>query len=219
MKYILSVFCLFFATLGYTQKFSFLPEAGLLMTQIDGDKLQGYHKTGVLIGIGTHYSLSSDFILAIKTSFYRQGSARKDRFQEKNPDGIQLEMGLSTVGLELSAMYAPIDRSFFFGGGLVHHQILDYDYNIVDNVISGPPRILEPTVVSSSFNNVKFFLGWSFATSYRFTIAYEKSFTDILQENFFNIERLRPYHLAFTLSYELNPIKRKKSKRKKVRSK
>jgi len=184
---------------------------------MDGDKLQGYDKTGLLLGIGTHYALAQDFNLAVKTTFYSQGSARRDRFQDKLKDGLQLEMGLNTIGLELSIMYAPIDRSFFLGTGLVHHRILDYDYNIVDNVISGPPRILDPETVAGSFNNLKFFIGWSFAKVYRFTIAYESGFTDILQEDFFNISRLRPYHLAFTLSYELNPVERKKKKKKKTR--
>lgn len=199
------------------QKFSFLPEAGLLFSQIDGDKLNGFHKTGVIIGIGTHYALSDQFNLGIKTSFFRQGSARKDPFQEKLPDGIQLEMGLSTVGLEFSMMYSPLGNSLFFGAGLVHHQILDFDYNIVDNRISGPERILDAEFVNSSFNNVKFFLGWSFLTSYRFTISYERSFSDILNTDFFNIARLRPYHMAFTFSYELNPVKKGKSKKKKTR--
>lgn len=189
------------------------------MTQIDGDKLQGFHKTGFLAGIGTHYPLSNSIKLAIKTSYYSQGSSRKDPFQDKLPEGIQLEMGLSTVGLELSTMFAPIDRSFFFGVGMVHHQILNFDYKIVDNVINGQARMLDATTVGSSFNNIKFYLGWSFATSYRFTIAYERSFTDILDEDFFNIARLRPYLMAFTLSYELNPAKKKKSKAKKIRTK
>ena len=101
---------------------------------------------------------------------------------------------------------------------MVHHQILDFDFNIIDNVISGPARMIDPTTVGSSFNNVKFYVGWLFGTSYRFTIAYERSVTDILKEDFFNIARLRPYHLSFTLSYELNPSKKKVSKKKKVRT-
>ena len=97
----------------HAQKFSFLPEAGLLLTQIDGDKLHGFHKKGFLFGMGTYYPLSNSFNMAIKTSFYHQGSVRKDRFQDKLPQGIQLEMGLSTVGLEFSTMWAPSHRSFF----------------------------------------------------------------------------------------------------------
>ncbi len=217
MKYFLSLVIMLFLSKGYSQKFSFLPEAGLLLTQIDGDKLQGFHKKGFIVGIGTHYSLSENFKIAIKTSFYRQGSTRKDIFQDKLPEGIQLEIGLNTVGLEFSTLYAPIDRSFFFGLGLVHHQILDFKYNIVDNVITGPARVLDPAIVASSFNNIKFFLGWSFAISYKFTIAYETSFSDILNEDFFNIARLRPYLLSFSFSYELNPGKKKKPKQKRIR--
>jgi len=179
--------------------------------------LQGFHKNGVKIGIGTHYLFTDNFNLGIKTSFYRQGSARKDPFQDKLPDGIQLEMGLSSIGLELSTMYSPVNRSIFVGAGFVHHQILDFDYNIVDNVISGPEKILAPENVASSFNSVKFFLGWSFFTSYRFTIAYERSVNDIMSTDFFNIARLRPYHLAFTFSYELNPVKKNRKKQKKTR--
>ncbi|MDF1695621.1 MAG: hypothetical protein P1U56_07325 [Saprospiraceae bacterium] len=217
MKTFVSIVCILLSTSVYCQRFSFLPEAGMLMTQIDGDKLQGYHKRGVLLGIGTHYALSNNINLGIKTSFYRQGSARKDAFQDKLEDGIQLEMGLSTVGLEVSTVYEPIDKSIFLGVGFVHHQILNYDYKIIDNVVAGPPRLLDPTTVSSSFNNIKFFLGWRFSTSYRFTIAYEKSFSDILDEDFFNIARLLPYHLAFTMSYEFNPSKKKKGKQKRSR--
>lgn len=213
-----SLIILLFCAFGQAQKFSFLPEAGLLYGQIDGDKLHGYHKTGFIAGIGTYYPLGNGFNLAVKTSFYKQGSVRKDRFQDKLPSGIQLEMDLNTVGLEVSAMYAPTTRAFFFGAGAVHHQILDFDYKIIDNVISGPERIIDPRTVSSSFNNLKIFIGWSFATSFRFTIAYERSFTDILKEDFINITRLHPYHLAFTFSYEINPVTRKKTKAKKERS-
>ena len=129
-------------------------------------------------------------------------------------------MGLSTSGLEVSTMYQPEGKSIFLGAGLVHHTILDYDYKVIDNVISGPPRLLVPSSVSRSFNSVKFYVGWRFEPSYRFTIAYEKSFSDILIDDFFNLKRLLPYHLAFTLSYEFNPQKKlRKKNRKKKRTK
>lgn len=199
------------------QKFSFLPEAGFLLSQIDGDKLNGFHKKGILLGIGTHYPLSNSIKLAIKTSYYRQGSTRKNKFDDKLPAGVQLEMNLNTIGLEFSTIFVPAERSIFFGLGLVHHQILNFDYEVVDNVIVGDFRILDPAQVNTSFNNVKFFLGWSFATSYKMTISYESSFSDILNDDFVNIARLRPYMLTFSLSYELNPSKKKKSKKKKLR--
>lgn len=199
------------------QKFSFLPEAGFLISQIDGDKLNGFHKKGLILGIGTHYPLSNSFKLAIKTSFYSQGSVRGNKFDDKLPEGLQLEMSLNTVGLEFSSIFAPAEKSLFFGLGLVHHQILDFDHNVVDNVIVGDLRTLDPANINTSFNNVKFFLGWSFASSYKMTIAYESSFSNILNEDFFNIARLRPYLLTFSLAYELNPSKKKKSKKKKSR--
>lgn len=217
MKRFCTVLIIFLSINLSGQKFSFLPEVGLLRTQMDGDKLQGYHKTGFLVGIGTHYALSNSVNLAVKTSFYSHGSARKDRFQDKLDEGIQLEMGLSTIGLEVSAMYQPEGKSIFLGAGLVNHTILDYDYKVIDNVISGPPRILEPSAVSRSFNSIKLYVGWRFNRSYRFTIAYEKSFSDILVDDFFNLNRLLPYHLAFSLSYEFNPQKEKRNQKAKKR--
>ena len=160
-----------------------------------------------------------NFKVGITTSFYRWGSTRENRFQDKLPEGIQLEMGLNTVGLELSTLYELEGKSIFFGFGLVHHRILDYDYKIVDNTISvgTDPRMLDATAIRSSLNNLKFFVGWRFSTVYRFKIAYESSMTDILDENFFNIARLRPYMLTFTFAYEFNPGIKKKSKGKKAR--
>ncbi len=212
-----TLFVLFTGLALQAQKFSFLPEAGFLMTQIDGDKLHGFHKKGFKIGIGTNYRLYDDIKAAIKTSYYSQGSIRKSRFQDKLPEGVQLEMGLNTIGLELSTMYDPSHKSLFLGFGLVHHQILDFDFNIVDNVVYGPAKSLNPEIVANSFNNVKFFLGWTFATSYKFAIGYERSLTDILTEDFINIARLRPYLLSFSFSYELNPGK--KRSQKKIRKK
>ena len=205
------------ATLCSAQKFTFFPEAGFLISQIDGDKLQGFHKRGIKLGIGTHYPFGDQIKLSVKTSYYRFGSGRENKFQDKLADGIQLEMGLNTIGLELSGMYDPPGKSIFFGLGLVHHQILDYDYKIIDNVVGVDPRMLMPSAVSGSMNNAKFFIGWRFYTNYRLFISYESSLTDILREDFFNLGRLRPYMMTFSVAYEFNPGTQRKSKGKKVR--
>ena len=195
------------------QDFSFITEVGYLRSQVDGDKVHGFYKSGFQLGIGTKYGFTDVSSLLIKTSFYQQGSARKDRFQDKLEDGIQLELTLKSIGLEASYQYKHPKKSFFLGGGLVQHRIISFDSEIINNDINNGLQSLDEDLISNFFTDMKVFYGSKFIHDLSFYFYFELSLSNILKSEFENLGHLTPYSLGVNLSYEIKSGKSKRRRR------
>ena len=204
------------------QRFSFLAEVGGMRTQIDGDKIQGFHNNGYIVGIGTNYTFTPQHFIAVKSTFYNQGSRRKDQFQPRPRDGFQLEVDLRTIGIELSYKYDPSDRSYFLGAGLVRHQIVNLKYDIIDNEIEDNSRMFESDQLRSGFTSIKFYYGFTLLARGGLYFSLETSVSDIVKYDFFEVQSLIPYSLAAVFTYEIKAavkVKRKSRPGSKSRKK
>jgi hypothetical protein len=195
------------------QHFSFITEAGYLKSQVDGDKIHGFYKSGFQLGIGTKYGFTDVSSFLIKTSFYQQGSARKDRFQDKLEDGIQLELTLKSIGLEASYQYDHPGKSFFLGGGLVQHRIISFNSEIIENDVKNGLQSLDEDLISNYFTDLKVYYGSKFLDDLSFYFYFELSLTNILKSEFENLARLTPYSFGVNLSYEIKSGKSKRRRR------
>jgi opacity protein-like surface antigen len=185
------------------QRFSFLAEAGGLRAQIDGDKIQGFYYNGYTFGIGSNYTFTPEHFLAIKTTYYNQGSRRKSDLESQRREGIQLEVDLNTIGLELTYKYDPVHLPHFYGLGFVRHQLIDLDYEIVESQLEGDGRLLDPDQVKSGFNSLKFYYGVDLFKRASIYASMETSVSNILSSRFFEVKRLVPYSIAVIFSYEI----------------
>ncbi len=198
----------------YGQRFSLLAEVGGMRSQIDGDKIQGFYYNGYNVAIGSNYAFNSQNFLSIKTAFYSQGSTRKDQFQPKLREGFQLEIDLRTIGVEISYKFAPAEKRYFLGAGVVQHQVVDFRYKIIDNVIEAEQVALDPEQISSSFTSAKFFYGFDVFPKGSIYFSLQSSMTNMLESNFEQIRTLTPYSVAAVFTYEIiaSKIEEKKSR-------
>lgn len=186
------------------QRFSLIAEAGGMKAQVDGDKVQGFHYNGFVVGIGTHYAFTPQHFLTVKTSLYNQGSRRKDKFARRPREGFQMEMDFNSIGLELSYKFAPVGRPYFLGAGFVRHQLVGLNYEIIDNVIVPEEKfVLDPDRISSSYNSIKFYYGFDIFKRAGLYLAFESAITDMLKTDFEEIRTLTPYSLSAVFTYEI----------------
>ena len=200
---VLAVFILI-PRMAHSQRFSLLADIGVIKSQVDGDKIQGFYYNGYLFGIGSNYAFNEKHFLAIKTSFQQLGSNRKNLFQPRLEDGFQVELDFSTIALECSYKFDPPSRRFFMGAGVLRHQIVNLDYEIVDNIVKDEDKILiDSELLSSSYFSFKFYYGIKLLKRTSLSLAFETAFTDIMKSNLDELRTLKPYLLAATFSYEI----------------
>ena len=196
------------------QRFSFLSEVGGLRSQIDGDKIQGFYYNGYTAGIGSNYMMNYQNFISIKTSFYSQGSVRREDNRSKLTNGIQLEMDLRTVGLELSYKYEPYQLSYFLGAGLVRHQLVDFQYDIVTRQKQDEIGELTSDFLSKSFTSMKLYFGYNVFARSEIYLSVETSLTNLVKNNFFEVKTLIPYSLHAIFTYEIIAPEIKKPRHK-----
>ena len=185
------------------QRFSLLAEAGGLRGQIHGDKIEGFHYNGYTFGIGSNYTFTPEHFLAIKTTYYNQGSRRKNELESVRREGFQLEIDLNTIGLELAYKYNPSHLPHFYGIGFVRHQLVDLKYEIVTSQLEGSGLQLDPNQLKSGFHSLKFFYGFDLFKRASLYGSVETSVSNMLSSKFFEVNRLKPYSIAVIFSYEI----------------
>jgi len=204
------------------QRFSLLVEAGGLKGQMDGDKIQGFYYNGYNVGIGSYYTFTPQHFLAVKSSFYNQGSRRKDVFQPRLREGFQLEVDLRTIGMEVSYKFDPVDKAYFMGAGLVRHQLVGINYDIIDNETDGDARMFEADQLRSGFTSLKLYYGFNLFERAGIYFSFESAVSDIVKYNFFEIQSLIPYSVSAVFTYEIlaaAEVKAKKRPGSKTRTK
>ncbi|WP_235296725.1 hypothetical protein [Portibacter marinus] len=205
-KYYCFLLCLLSLHTGLGQRFSLLAEAGIVRAQIDGDKIQGFHYPGYVIGIGTHYSISIEHALSVKTSYYRHGSRAKDSFLPVSRSPFQMQMDLNSIGLEFSYKFEPKESYYFVGGGFVRHQLVQLKYDIVSNPLYEADKekfILTSDQLSSSYVSFKIYYGLKLFNRADIYFALETGFTDLLKEELEQLQSLNPYSLSAVFTYEI----------------
>jgi hypothetical protein len=204
------------------QRFSFLAEVGGLKGQVDGDKIQGFYYNGYTFGIGSNYTFTPEHFLAIKTTYYNQGSRRKSDLVTERREGIQLELDLNSIGLELAYKFAPYQKNYFYGVGFVRHQLVDLNYEIIESQLQGSDLSLNPDQIRSGFNSFKFYGGFDVFERASIYASLEASVSNMLDERFYEVRKLTPYSLAVIFSYEIfsaEEVKMKSRPGKKSRTK
>lgn len=95
----LLLFCLLFInTSGYAQLFNPFVEADLKLTQVDGDKLSGYHKLGYDIGLGMNTRIYKGLTFDAYVGYSRYGSKQKDIVNVGQPvDKLELDIRAASI--------------------------------------------------------------------------------------------------------------------------
>ncbi|WP_235296489.1 hypothetical protein [Portibacter marinus] len=198
------LFGVFFLFTAEAQRFSLVTEVGGMKTQVDGDKIQGFHYNGVVFGLGSVYTINESNFLAVKTSYYRQGSRRKDQFQDRPREGFQLQLDFQTIALELSYKHKLPGGKSFLGAGFLRHQLVNLDYELVSVVQKGADDLeLTAEELNSAYLSVKGFAGRQIFPRTELYLAMESAISNMLTTDFSVIRTLAPYSLSAVLTYEI----------------
>ncbi|GLR19226.1 hypothetical protein [Portibacter lacus] len=201
-----------FLTSIKAQRFSLITEIGGLKTQVDGDKIQGFYYNGYTAGIGTNYAFNAENFLSVKTAYYDQGSRVKNKYEPKPVEGFQLALDFSTVGLEVSYKFQPYSKKYYLGIGAVHHQIISFEYGIVEEKAREFDRNLSSDQLRGSFNSIKAYYGYELFDRASLYFATQISTTNLMKSNFHQIKSLVPYSIELVFSYEIFATKNDKFK-------
>ena len=220
MKHFLPLLLIIFtSSLVYGQKFVFSGDFSLLYTQIDGDRLTGYHKRGFRGGVGVNYPLGKIVSLNAKTSFYRHGSSRKNSFQERVPDGSQLVMNINSVGLEWSLEVQPINSNTYFSTGFVVHRVFSFDVEPVNFIVNGPKPAFSDDNIETNFVDFTFLLGYKLSPNNKVFVSFNRTLSNLLIEPFDGVNKLAPYNIGLGYIFTINPRPDAKPKRVRKRRK
>lgn len=199
------------------QRFSFLLEGGAMRTQIDGDKLDGFHKNGYNLGFGTNFLLDNSNFIVIKTSYYNQGSVNELDVTDNLRSGLRLAFAFNSAGVELSYKYKPREGPTFVGFGFVHHRILNYAHEASFRSLTEDFVELQPDLIRPSFTSLKGYYGIEFLEGAGFYLAFEGSFDSFLRESYYNINAMRPYALSANIFVDLISNKKIDAKKRRTR--
>lgn len=135
--------------LSHAQEFNFFALAGPVASQIDGDRIGGYDKMGLVAGIGVSHHLNNNWNAIMELEYISKG---KGSFEEST--GASYKTALHYIQLPLLAEYKVIEN-LYVETGVSFAYLLSYQF-YEDN---------EPTN-SEPFKPLNFDLDWLLGATY-----------------------------------------------------
>ena len=119
MKYRLFIVVLLFSQMLFSQGFKGGLMGGMVVSQIDGDQIAGYHKLGLQAGIYSQYLFNDKWSIVLEIKYIQKGSSHTD----KNNPYSYFKIKLNYIELPLLLEYR-LNKSFIFGTGLSYGNLL-----------------------------------------------------------------------------------------------
>ena len=119
MKYRLFIVALLFSQMLFSQGFKGGLMGGMVVSQIDGDQIEGYHKAGLQTGIYTQYLFNDQWSIVMEIKYIQKGSLHTDK---DNPYSY-FRIKLNYIELPFLLEYK-LNKSFIFGAGLAYGNLL-----------------------------------------------------------------------------------------------
>ncbi len=189
---------------------------GLNMSQIDGDKQQGYRKPGLSLGLNGSIFIRPDFDISTELLYNQKGAKPKANAEfQPNVSYSTFTYHYSEVALLANCYYNPSQVKGYYKNsihfGFSYGRILKSSVKITQNNI--PFTALE-TDVSKNYNpkDFSFIVGWSQLLTPRLgvTIRHTNSINFLYKSSNYDFvyngngfEHLRPYFLSFQVFYNL----------------
>lgn len=215
---IIIVVCFAFFTEGGNaqNRFKATILGGLNMSQIDGDKQQGYRKPGLSLGLNGSIFIRPDFDISTELLYNQKGAKPKATGEfNANTSYSTFTYHYSEVALLGNYYFNPNNaRSYYKNSihiGFSYGRILKSSIKITRNNV--PFTALE-TDVSKNYDpkDVSFIVGWSQLITSRLgvTIRHTSSINFLYKNSNYDFvyngngfEHLRPYFLSFQVFYNL----------------
>jgi len=119
MKYRFFILALLLSQMLFSQGFKGGLTGGLVVSQVDGDQIEGYNKIGLHAGIYSRYLFNDKWSVVLEIKYIQKGSSHTDK---DNPYSY-FKIKLNYIELPLLLEYR-LNKSFIFGAGLSYGNLL-----------------------------------------------------------------------------------------------
>jgi hypothetical protein len=174
-----------------SQRFQFAGVGGINASQIDGDSLFGYKKTGLHIGGRISYINKSKFDIALEMLLSQRGAAKS--FSENRPKDI-----IQADYIEIPIVFNL--RDWYIKEGKYHKVRAEFGMSYAQLV-----RIESAKFLEENFNrrDVSWFLGAGLRFSQHIGIAarYTSSIINMYTDPSLNLPRFKSYFFTFRAEY------------------
>ncbi len=202
---LIAIFCLS-ATYINAQGFHFGANLSGVSSQIEGDKLTGFHHFGYSFGLIGGYTFSQEHYLVISPQYTFFGSKRKSERFSNEINQIFIEMDLSTVNVLFGYSYRFGDdwiqeSKYRINAGLRVHRLLNTETNIIKTTQFAEVTIEEKEDLTKYFMTLDLGAGINLTPDIGLEISYNHSLNNLLKNQKANITKLSPFYLSLGVSF------------------
>lgn len=171
VKYIIGLFLLFTINLVFGQAFNGKLIIGINGSQIDGDRMGGFHKAGIVAGAAVEYAVNDAFSFQPEILYSQKGS----RSAPKDP---------LFMLWRLSYLEVPLLFNYKLKNGLIFHAGASVGYLMKANFDDGYGFIDRTLSFERLDGSALLGMSYVFSEQVILNIRYTRSLVPITQENF-----------------------------------
>lgn len=204
--------CFFFMSINslssQTEVFNFGVGVSLLSSQLDGDNMRGFKKSGYELSLNGGFNMNENNEIVVATSFQNLGSRRKN---ERIPIGSNLylaEIDIQQVGLMLGYAVSYFENALEYKQfrtliAIKANRLIDVEGNVFPRSGQSEPDFVKKDF-RSNYLSAKVATGLYFGVHVILNFNFEIGLQNIIETtDKFGIQRIRPYHFGIGLSYYL----------------
>lgn len=164
MKTYFFIASILMSQLAFSQAFKAGIFAGLVSSQVDGDKSEGYHKMGFQAGAFSKYVFNEQLFLNTELKYIQKGSKHSDA-----KDNLYFTIQLNYVEVPVLIQYQ-VNEHFVFGGGLSYAYLLKAN---VDDPFGAVPQdyLVYKEYDMNVLAQMKYLLGEHFWVDFKFAYS------------------------------------------------
>ncbi len=187
------------------ERFTFYQKLGLLRSQVDGDNMTGYDKTGFEIGAGVNYKLSRGLFLNLGLQYNKLGSVRPTEFEDLIPGITELGTDINAFGAQAGFMFRPVDKKIFISNSILFNRLTKFraESYTFDGVVETPFELERS--LRSSFLSTEFVFGLDLFQNFGIYASVFISFSNLIEIPYNDLRVMRPYHIGIGAYYRIIP--------------
>ncbi len=189
-----------------SQGFHFGAHLSGVSSQIEGDKLIGFHHFGYSFGLIGGYTFTKAHYLIISPQYTLFGSNKKGERFSNEGNKIFVEMDIRTINVLFAYSYRfgdswTGDKKYRLNSGVRVHRLLNANTNIIKSRGAGEITIDKGKDLDDFFLTLDLGVGLNIASNLGLELEYNHSLQNILKTQKADVRKLAPFYLSLGVSY------------------
>ena len=175
----------------YSQKFKVSALAGINFSQIDGDSLYGYNKSGLHLGGRLSYINNKSFDIALEMNYSQRGASKS--FSNNAPSDV-----ISANYIEIPIVFNI--RDWYIEDDKYHKIRAEFGFSFARLIYAESPKF---DVTKFNKNDVSWLVGSGlrFSPSWGIALRYTSSITNMYNDTKKTLPRFKSYFITFRTEY------------------